>query len=97
MRRVRTRRASGDGALCKNDRDSTTGGAVLPGCCRVTGKAGPRCQQIEQLRVLGVLRKQAENTVEDTTDRTAERVWQYAGDEDSGGSENVADQAGEQL
>jgi hypothetical protein len=38
-----TRRASGDGARCKNARDSTTGGAVRAGCGtvgRVTGKAG---------------------------------------------------------
>jgi hypothetical protein len=34
-------------------------------------------------------RKQAENAVEDTTVRTAEREWKYAGDEDSGGSEDV--------
>ncbi len=41
----------------------------------------------------GVLRKQAENSVEDTTDRTAEREREYSGDEDSGGSEDVAEQA----
>ncbi len=37
-------RASGDGARCKNDRDSTTEGAVRADCGtvgRVTGEAGP--------------------------------------------------------
>jgi hypothetical protein len=59
-----------------------------------------QARAVEQLRVRagrGVLRKQAENAVEDTTDRTAEREWEYAGDEDSGGSEDVAEQAGAQL
>ncbi len=40
---------------------------------------------------------QAENAVENTTDRTAEREWGYAGDEDLGGSEDVAEQAGAKL
>jgi hypothetical protein len=63
-------------------------------------QAGTSCQQNEQLRVRagrGVLRKQAENAIEDTTDLTAEREWEYAGDEDSGGSEDFAEQAGAQL
>jgi hypothetical protein len=63
-------------------------------------EAGTCCRQNEQLRVRAwrgvqrVLRKQAENAVEDTTDGTAEREWEYAGNEDSGGSKDVAEQAG---
>jgi hypothetical protein len=46
VRRASTRRASGGGARCKKDRDSTTEGAVRAGCGtvgRVTGEAG--CMQ----------------------------------------------------
>jgi hypothetical protein len=95
-----TRRASGDGARCENDRDSMTVGqkaqsaseqaaALLAGS--LERHVGTCCQQNEQLRLRGgrgVLRKQAENAVEDTTERTAEREWEYAGDEDSGGSDS---------
>jgi hypothetical protein len=44
------RRASGDGAQCKNDRDSTTEGAVRAGCStvgRVTGEAGTHALSAE--------------------------------------------------
>ncbi len=58
------------------------------------------CRQNEPLRVRAgrgvqrVLRKQAENAVEVTTDGTAEREWEYAWDEDSGVSKDVAEQTG---
>ena len=68
------------GRCAKNDRDSATEGAVREAAELLQGQWNGRqaraVSRMKQLRVRagrGVLRKQAENAVEDTTDRTAER------------------------
>ncbi len=84
----------------RQEAQSEQAAALLAGSLARQAAGGTRCQQNEQneqLRVRagrGVLPKQAENAVEDTADRTAEREWEHAWDENSGGSGDVAEQAG---